>query len=105
MGRQVALGVVALVRVSSAPLKPAGGQLVGCQGTGPGSETKKKIINQKYLEKWKIFNQRSIAKRDKHKRAPAPDGDFSDSESETDTDLDKLLEDLDELQWLLSQGV
>ena len=35
----------------------------------------------------------------------APDGDFSDSESETDTDLDELLEDLDELQWLLSQGI
>ena len=35
----------------------------------------------------------------------APDGDFSDRESETDTDLDELLEDLDELQWLLSQGI
>ena len=46
MTGKISLGVVALVRVGSAPLKPAGGQLVGCQGTGPGSETKKKIINQ-----------------------------------------------------------
>ena len=30
---------------------------------------------------------------------------LSDRESETDTDLDELLEDLDELQWLLSQGI
>ena len=40
MTGKISLGVVALVRVSSAPLKPAGGQLVGCQGTGPGSKTK-----------------------------------------------------------------
>ena len=31
MGRQVALGVVALVRVGSSPLEARGGQLVGCQ--------------------------------------------------------------------------
>ena len=35
---QVALGVVALVGVGSAPLEPAGGQLVGRQGAGAGGE-------------------------------------------------------------------
>ena len=36
---QVALGVVALVRVGAAPLKPAWGQLVGGQGARAGGET------------------------------------------------------------------
>ena len=35
---QVALGIVALVGVGSAPLAPAGGQLVGSQGAGAGGE-------------------------------------------------------------------
>ena len=39
MAGQVALGVVALVRVGAAPLKPAGGQLVGGQGARAGGET------------------------------------------------------------------
>ena len=38
MAGQVALGVVALVSVGSAPLEPAGGQLVGRQGAGAGGE-------------------------------------------------------------------
>ena len=74
MTGKISLGVVALVRVSSAPLKPAGGQLVGCQGAGPGSETKKKIINQSkifgkvenILVARVVFNPKSFAKRDKH---------------------------------------
>ena len=36
---QVALGVVALVRVGAAPLKSAWGQLVGGQGARAGGET------------------------------------------------------------------
>ena len=39
MAGQVALGVVALVRVGAAPLKPTGGQLVGGQGARAGGET------------------------------------------------------------------
>ena len=39
MAGQVALGVVALVGVGSAPLEPAGGQLVGGQGARAGGET------------------------------------------------------------------
>ena len=43
MAGQVALGVVALVRVGAAPLKPAGGQLVGGQGARAGGETERVI--------------------------------------------------------------
>ena len=39
MGRQVALGVVALVRVGSTPLETRGGQLVGCQRAGARRKT------------------------------------------------------------------
>ena len=39
MGRQVALGVVALVRVGSTPLEARGGQLVGCQRAGARRKT------------------------------------------------------------------
>ena len=45
MAGQVALGVVALVRVGAAPLKPAGGQLVGGQGARAGGETEIMIMN------------------------------------------------------------
>ena len=45
MTGQVALGVVALVRVGAAPLKPAGGQLVGGQRAGPRSEAEIIKIN------------------------------------------------------------
>ena len=41
MTRQVALGIVALVRVGPAPLEPARGELVGGERTGAGSETDK----------------------------------------------------------------
>lgn len=40
VGGQVALGVVALVCVLSAPLVPTGSQLVGRQSAGAGSETR-----------------------------------------------------------------
>ena len=39
MGRQVALGVVALVRVGSTPLEARGGQFVGCQRAGARRKT------------------------------------------------------------------
>ena len=43
---QVALGVVALVRVSPAPLEPTGCQLVGSQRAGARGETEnKKTMN------------------------------------------------------------
>ena len=44
MGRQVALGVVALVRVGSTPLEARGGQFVGCQGAGARCKTGIKVL-------------------------------------------------------------
>ena len=64
MAGQVALGVVALVRVGAAPLKPAGGQLVGRQGARPGGETGILMIMIMFIEsslKWLTVRPKSVA--------------------------------------------